>query len=112
MLASIRTALSQRADKKSAYLSAIADYEAKAAAHKKVASTPGKESQVAAKEQSANNAKAAMDKAKEDFEKVSDRLLSEFDTFKAQKASDMKEILINFVQLQVSERNKLHSSFM
>lgn len=101
MLTSIKYAMQQRTDKKSAYVNAMGDLEAKQNAYKKLLGVPGKESQAAQKEAAVQAAQEATDAAKLEFEKVSERLLAEFETFKTQKASDMKEILLNFVTLQV-----------
>lgn len=102
MLTSIKYAMQQRTDKKSAYVNAMGDLEAKQNAYKKLLGVPGKESQAAQKEAAVQAAQEATDAAKLEFEKVSERLLAEFETFKTQKASDMKEILLNFVTLQVN----------
>lgn len=101
MLASIKTAMQQRQDKKSVYISAMSDVEAKQNAYKKLLGVPGKEAQASAKEASVQAAQEVTDAAKLDFERVSERLLTEFETFKNQKAMDMKEIILNFVTLQV-----------
>jgi sorting nexin-1/2 len=102
MLASIKTAMTQRTDKKNAYINALTDLEAKQSAYKKLQSQPGKESQLPAKEVAIQASQEASDAAKADFERVSDRLLSEFEVFKNQKATDIKEIVLNFVNLQVN----------
>lgn len=106
MLTSIKYAMQQRTDKKSAYVNAMGDLEAKQNAYKKLLGVPGKESQAAQKEAAVQAAQEATDAAKLEFEKVSERLLAEFETFKTQKASDMKEILLNFVTLQIEFNKK------
>jgi len=106
MLNSIKLAMQQRASKKSAYLACLVDVEAKTNAFKKIQGVPGKESQAETKEQAVCTAQDAADAAKVEFEKVSERLLTEFELFKNQKAFDIKEIMCNFINLQV---NKLTS---
>ena len=102
MLASIKLAMQQRAAKKSAYLSCLVDVDAKSAAFKKLQGVPGKEAQAEVKEQAVSASQDAADAAKSEFEKVSERLLTEFELFKNQKAFDIKEIVTNFVNLQVN----------
>ena len=101
MLTSIKLAMQQRAAKKSAYLACLVDVEAKTNAFKKVQNVPGKEAQSEAKEQAVCTSQDGADAAKVEFEKVSERLLTEFELFKNQKAFDIKEIMTNFVNLQV-----------
>eukprot|EP01040_Poterioochromonas_malhamensis_P001597 gene1597-1691_t len=105
MIGSIKTAIQQRQAKKDVYLQAMGDLEAKTAAYRKLVGTPGKESQAKAKEQLMQSAQEVFDGAKLEFEKVTERLLSEFEAFKAQRALDMKEIMVDFVSLQL-ENNK------
>ncbi len=106
MLTSIKTAMQQRQDKKTAYLNAMSDLDGKQNAHRKLIGVAGKESQASAKEQAAQVAQEATDNAKLDFEKVSERLLNEFELFKNQKALDMKEIILSFVALQIEFNQK------
>jgi uncharacterized protein (DUF342 family) len=101
VLASIKTAVGQRQDKKTAYLQALADVEVKQAAYRKVLGVPGKESQAKTKEQQVINSQEACDHAKKEFENVSDKLLAEFELFKSQRSVDLKETLLHFVNLQV-----------
>ena len=53
------------------------------------------------KQQQVETAQSACDLAKETFEKVTSELLDDFERFKAQKANDIRDILMNFVHLQV-----------
>lgn len=46
-------------------------------------------------------AQEVLDSVKFDYERVTARLLEEFDSFGKQKLSDMKEIILNFLSLQV-----------
>mmetsp|Transcript_19608 Transcript_19608/g.33300 ORF Transcript_19608/g.33300 Transcript_19608/m.33300 type:complete len:512 (+) Transcript_19608:61-1596(+) len=106
MLYSIKGAMQQRLNKKNAYLSSMIDVEAKQNAYRKVLGVPGKEALVEVKEQAVANAQKAADNAKSDFEKVSERLLTEFELFKNQKAIDIKQIISSFVDLQVEFNKK------
>lgn len=111
MLACIKAAVGQRQDRKSAYLQALVDVEAKQAAHRKVMGVPGKESQAKAKEQHVINAQDACEHARKEFEKVSERLLSEFELFKLQKGADLKETLQQLVSLQIDFHRKAHEAW-
>ena len=102
MLASIKLAMRQRQNIKNTYINCITDVESKQASYQKLLGVPGKEAQATAKEQAVVNAQQAADAAKVEFEKVSERLLNEFELFKNQKATDIKEIILSFVQLEVS----------
>ena len=42
-----------------------------------------------------------VDKSREQYEEVSENLLIEFERFKLEKAEDIKQILLNYVKLQV-----------
>lgn len=46
-------------------------------------------------------AQAAADAAKVEYERVTERLLREAETFKYQKAQDIRAILLRFIDLQV-----------
>lgn len=102
MISSIRNAIHQRHTKKSNYISCLVDVEAKQQSYRKVLGVTGKESQVITKEQAVITSQNAADTAKVEYETVSERLLTEFELFKNQKSIDFKEILLNFVNLQVN----------
>jgi hypothetical protein len=101
IVASIKAALAQRTAKRSAYIAWMVDVDAKTNAYKKIQGMPGKESQAQAKEQAVSQAQDSADAAKAEFEKVSERLLTEFEVFKNQKAVDFKEAITCFVNAQV-----------
>lgn len=44
----------------------------------------------------------ALEKARSQYEEVSDRVVREFARFRRDKASDMKKIILDYVNLQVS----------
>lgn len=106
MINSIKHAIHQRQIKKDIYLSSLADFESKQSAYRKLVGIPGKESQAKAKEQSMTAAKEVYEAAKVEFEKVSERLLFEFDCFKSQRAVEMREIIVDFVSLQIEYSKK------
>jgi predicted enzyme involved in methoxymalonyl-ACP biosynthesis len=109
MIASIKTAMSQRQSKKDSYVLAMNDYESKQASYRKLVGVPGKEAQAKQKEQAMDTAKEAYENAKTEYERVTERLLIEFESFKSQRSLDMKEIVVDFISLQVPPPSTLFS---
>lgn len=108
MMNSVKSAIQQRQDKRNVYIAALSDVDAKNAAVKKVQGVVGKEAILRQKEEAVILAEESRDRAKLDYEQVTDRLLAEFETFRARKAIDIKEIVNNFVDMQVcSYENKI-----
>ena len=107
LIASVKVAISQRQERRNTYTNAWLDLESKQAAFKKVDGIPGKEDQAAAKLAFLEKARSTAEAARRDLEIVSDRLLSEFETFKQQKAVEIRAILLSFVTLQI-EYNRKH----
>jgi len=104
--ASVKAAIQQRTDKKGAYVDALKDLEVKQAAYNKLLSAPGKEKEVAVKQESVEKAQRLADTAKQEFESVSERLLMEFENFKSQKSNDIRSIVLSFVNLQIEYNKK------
>lgn len=102
ILNSVKTAMRRRQEKKGAHVNAILDLEAKQTSYNKVLGVPGKEESANAKLAQVEKCQSAVDSTRVEFEEVSERLLEEFDRFKREKAEDMKQILLNYVNLQVS----------
>jgi Fe2+ transport system protein B len=102
MINSVKNAITVRNEKKNTYILALMDVENKNNALKKIQTTPGKESQVPAKEQALANVEEHRDLTKREYEQVTERLLQEFEGFKAKKSIDLKEIMNNFITIQVS----------
>lgn len=106
MLASIRIAVSQRQERRNHYVQTLSEVEARKTAYRKVMGVPGKETQAKAKEQLVVNAEEACSQAQKEFELVSERLLTSFEAFKAQKGQDFKETLLQFVSMQIDFHRK------
>ncbi len=83
------------------YLASLADVEAKSNAHRKLIGVAGKEAQAKQKEEAVQTAQETADASKLEFEKVTERLLTEFELFKVYKANDLKQYISDFVKLQV-----------
>lgn len=107
LITSVKIAIQQRQEKKNLYTNATLDLEAKQAAFSKVEGVPGKEDQVIAKGALVEKAKATAEAARNELEVVSNRLLSEFEAFKQQKAIEIRSTLLSFVTLQI-EYNRKH----
>lgn len=102
LLSSVKIAMKRRQDKKDAYVNAILDLEAKQAAYNKVLGVPGKEEAANSKLALVEKSQSLVDNSRLEYEEVSERLLEEFDRFKREKAEDIKLILLNYVNLQVT----------
>lgn len=100
LIASLKDAIKRRYEKKDMYVLAIAEFESKKNSYEKVQGT-GKEDVEKAKQLAAEKAQANCDACKEVYERVSTELLDDFERFKAQKANDLRDILLNYVNLQV-----------
>lgn len=100
MLNCLKAALKRRADTRKAYSDALCNYQAKHEAYSKVAGTgvPQEEEKKTAEE----NANKAVETSKAHYEKVSVELSDSIEQFKAQKANDLKEIMINWVNIQIA----------
>jgi ERCC4-type nuclease len=102
MISSIKSAVQQRAQKKAAYINALADFDARQNAYRKLVGVPGKETEAKKREEAVERSREIYSNAKAEHEKTTERLLIEFESFKAQRTVDMKEIMVDFVSLQVS----------
>lgn len=106
MVGSVKAAMAVRQERKAGYIAILTDLAVKQAAYQKLLGTPGKEEQAAAKEEAVKAAERSAEQAKVEFEQITQRLLKDFETFKSQKASDIQEILLNFVNLQIDFNRK------
>lgn len=100
-VSSVKAAIQLRAEKKLAYISSLKDLEVKQTSYNKVLQAPGKEAEATKKQELVEKAQSAADAAKAEYENVSERLLVEFENFKRQKAHDIRNIILSFVNLQV-----------
>lgn len=106
LLGSVKAAMQRRADKKKAFLAATADLEAKQISYNKVVGVVGKEAQAQEKSYAVEKAQSAVDAAKDEYEKVSEKLLEEFERFKTEKTINIKAIMLSFVNLQIEFHKK------
>ena len=102
LVQSVKTAISVRNEKRGNYVTALTNLEADQAAYSKVLGQAGKESEAMKKEHSVEKSQANADAAKQEYLTVTTRLIRDFEQFKRTKTGDIKEILINFVNLQVA----------
>lgn len=105
LMGSVKAAIQRRADKKRAYVAALTDVDAKGAVLRKAQSAPGKDT--SSKEAALQGAEAMRDAAKADFERVTERLLQEFESFKEKKVQDMRQLMANYVDFQTSHTRSL-----
>ena len=101
LLASVKAALKRRQEKKSIHLNALADLDSKQNSYNKVVGASGKEDQAMSKLAQVERCREQVEKSRTEYEEVSETLLIEFERFKLEKAEDIKQILLNYVRLQV-----------
>lgn len=106
MIGSVKAAMGVRQERKAAYVAVLTDLAVKQSAYEKLLGTPGKEEQAYQKKELVKNTEAQAEGAKEEFEQVTKRLLHDFELFKCQKAADIQEILLNFINLQIEFNRK------
>lgn len=106
LIGSLKIALSNRTEKKSAYVTALTEVEVRQAAYNKLLGIAGKEDQANAKQELVLKAQANADACKLEYEGVSEKLLLEFDNFKYEKAVDIRNIILKFVEAQIDYHRK------
>jgi len=111
MLGSVKSALGQRQKHKHALALARADLDQKKQAVAKLAGQPGKEDRVAFAEHAVDKAKQDVEKARDDFEAVSARVVREVERFKGEKARDLKAVVVDFCALQMEHHKRLQEQW-
>lgn len=106
LLAAVKAALKRRQEKKTIHLNAISDLDSKQNSYNKLMGTPGKEAQATAKLEQVERCREYVEKTRVEYEDVSENLLIEFERFKVEKAEDIKQILLNYVKLQIEFNKK------
>ena len=79
----------------------MVDLDAKLAAYNKALGVPGKEEVANQKQTKVEEAQSHLDRSKDDYEKVSRILMDEFEAFKTLKATELRDIALAFVKVQV-----------
>jgi predicted RNA-binding protein YlqC (UPF0109 family) len=101
LVQSVKSAIAVRNEKRGAYVTALTNLEVDQASYSKVIGQAGKESEAMKKEHAVEKSQTAADTAKVEYEDVTKRLIRDFEQFKRTKTGDIKEILLNFVNLQI-----------
>ena len=101
LVQSVKNAITMRNEKRSSYITALTNLEVDQASYNKVLGQGGKESEAMKKEAAVEKSQSNADSAKAEYEEVTRRLIRDFDQFKRTKTGDIKEILLNFVNLQI-----------
>lgn len=109
MMHSVKHAIQQRQEKRNNYITALADVEGKTLAWKKLQNVPGKEALARQKEEVVLLAEEHRERVKNEYERVTERLLAEFESFRQRKALDIKEIVYNFVELQIENDRRMEA---
>ncbi len=105
LIASVKSALSKRHDKRVTYSTCISDLNSKQTALAKVQGVPGKEDKVLAAEAAVKNCEETLRASETEFKMCSERVLREVERFKAEKAADMRKTVMDYINLQI-EYNK------
>jgi len=105
LIASVKTALAKRHDKRVTYSTCLAEVAAKQGALAKVQGAAGKEDKVASAEAALKGSEEGLAGAEKDFKEVNERVLREVARFKVEKAADMRKTVMDYINLQI-EYNK------
>ena len=110
MAAAVKQALDTRTSHQLAYEAALADLQAKTAAHNRIAaSAPGPKAAQA--EQEVAKAQQRVDETKKSFELVSERVLAEMERFKREKLADFRALILDYVQLRIEFSRKTEEAW-
>lgn len=108
IIKSVKTAISKRNEKRMLYVQAMSEVQFKVAAHTKLQSAEAKPEKLAAALAAVKTAEEEQEKAKNTYDTVTKRLLTEFERFKKEKAADIQKMLKGFVDAHI-ECNRLEN---
>jgi sorting nexin-1/2 len=111
VLASVRTAITMRAEKRQMYIQELTQLDALQVSYNKTQSQPGKEASVAAKAKQIEDCQVKADAIKAEFEGMTARLLKDFAEFQMRKCEEIQNILVAFVELQVRHHRESLSAW-
>jgi len=109
MVSAVKSALTKRQQKKNILHSAIKDRESKKQQLLKYRQQGSpKEAQAA---QAVDNAETNVVNAQKDFDEISERVLREVESFNLQKFIEVKEMLLNYINLEISYHQQIERSW-
>ena len=92
-----------------AHLRKCAELEEKRAAAQRLVGVAGNETKLAAAHGEVARAQTVVNQAKAELDEVSTRVLEEVERFKREKLADFKDVLLDYVQLQIDYNNRVRS---
>eukprot|EP00753_Platysulcus_tardus_P002756 PLAT11868.1.p1 GENE.PLAT11868.1~~PLAT11868.1.p1 ORF type:complete len:451 (+),score=225.38 PLAT11868.1:33-1385(+) len=108
VLGAVKLALDARDRARADYHRETASLASKRDAHNKLVATPSaRPDRISAAEEAVVQAQRRVDEAKDKLDNVSDCLLAEVDRFKREKLADFKNMVIDYVQLQIDFNQKV-----
>lgn len=111
MIHSCKSALQRRHEKRLTYSTALSDVEGKRAALAKLRMQIGSEAKAYGTEMSLRRAEEVAEGARLDFAATSQRVLREVDRFKLQKAEEMRQTVLQYIQLQVDYNRRMEETW-
>jgi len=107
LASAVKVALQKRQDKRVAFFAAQNELSAKENARQRQQNSPN----IALLEESVKQAQDNLDKAREEFDTASDRLLREIEYFKSVKVYEIQQLIVSYVQLQIEYCQKVEKSW-
>jgi sorting nexin-1/2 len=104
-----KSALTKRANRRITYSTALSNVDSKKALLHKYRITQGMENKILNAEASLSKVEIEMDTAKKSYDEVSDRVLREFDRFRAENAIMMHQTMMEFGRFQCEHSRKCMS---
>lgn len=113
LVGAVKAALQKRNDVRYSYATALADLEAKTAAMNKIFKSKGASASMAVEERvqqaegEVMKAQQRVDDTKLEYDIVTERVMREVERFKREKLSDFKQIILDYIQLQIEYSKKV-----
>lgn len=106
LVASVKAALGQRTETRGALRAALTELENKRLAVTRLRGS-GKDRQLIEAEAEVKKAEEEVEAAKTTHETVNDRVLTELERFKREKLADIKNVVLDYVQIQIDYNKKV-----
>lgn len=108
LVGAVKAALQKRNDVRYSYATAIADLDAKSATMNKLFKSKGPgDERFQQAESDVMKAQQHVDDAKLEYDIVTERVLREVDRFKREKLADFKQIVLDYIQIQIEYSKKV-----
>jgi len=111
MVDAVKQMMKTRSAAQATYQSALSTLETRQAKLRALQGVPGKEDRVAAVERSVAEAQGHVDRCYAELDKITKTCFSEFARFRADKQRDMKNMLVDFVKLQIEHSKQVQTAW-